>query len=106
MVGQTTSKGYNGSLGRCVVKEVRSPNVVVDGAAIYDSRPSSHMGQRILGEVKERMDVGVECIFPLGPVGIVSNFWASAKYPCTDLQDAKGGAKTHSSRSLISSIMF
>lgn len=40
------------------------------------------MGQRILGEVKERMNVRVECIFPLRPVDVVSNFGVSVNHPC------------------------
>lgn len=55
---------------------------MVDGGAIYDSRSPFHMGQRILGEVKERMDVRIECIFPLRPVDIVSNFGVSVEHPC------------------------
>lgn len=70
LVGQTSGKRYNSSLGRRIVKEIRSTNVMVNRRAVDYSRAPFHVREGVLGEIEEWMDVGIERILPLIPVGL------------------------------------
>jgi hypothetical protein len=67
LIRQASCEGYYGAFGRSVIEKVRAADVGVDGSVIDDGVTALHMGNGILAEVEERMDVGVEGVHPLVP---------------------------------------
>jgi hypothetical protein len=67
LVGQATREGNNGALGRCVVEQVGAANVGVNRGVVEDGCARLHVGQGVLGQVEEWVNVGVEGVYPLVP---------------------------------------
>lgn len=82
LIRQGPSKCDNSTLGRGIVKEVRTPNIGIDRRAIDYRRSPLHVREGVLGQMKEWMDVGVETVLPLGPISTVSIGLALAPMGC------------------------
>jgi hypothetical protein len=65
LVAQTTHEGNHSTLRRSVVEELGVADGLVDGSVHHNGRASRKARQRGLGEVEERVDVGVEDVVPL-----------------------------------------
>lgn len=67
LIGETTGKGDDGSLGRGIVEKIWTANVGVDGRVVDDCGALLHVRQGVFGEVEEWVYVGVEGVYPLVP---------------------------------------
>lgn len=65
LVGEAAGEGYDGALGRGVVKEIGAADVGVDGGAVDDGVAGFHVLEGVFGDVEHRVDVGVEGLEPL-----------------------------------------
>lgn len=65
LVAETSGEGHNGAFCRGVVEEIRSADVGVDGSVVDDGGAGLHVGESILGDVEEGVDVDVEGVYPL-----------------------------------------
>lgn len=67
LVAETSGERDDGTLCRCVVEKIWTTNIGIDGCVVDDCGTLGHVWEDVLGEVKERMDVGVKGLFPLLP---------------------------------------
>lgn len=65
LVAETSGEGHNGALCRGVVEKIGSADVGVDGSVVDDGGAGLHVGERVLGDVEERVNVDVEGVYPL-----------------------------------------
>jgi len=70
LVRKTTGKGDNGTLGAGVVEKIGATDIGVHRGVIDDGVTGLHVGQTVLGQVEEGVDVGVEGELPLLPAKI------------------------------------
>lgn len=95
LVGQAAGEGDDSTLCAGVVEQVGAADVGVDAGIVDDGAATFHVRKAVFGEVEVGVNVGVEGMNPLVPVGRVSR-----------LPIERTGKSTHSGRSLMSSIMF
>lgn len=65
LIAQPACEGDDGTLCRCVVQKVWTADVRVDTSVVDNACSSLQVWKRIFGDVKDRMDVGVEGVNPL-----------------------------------------
>jgi hypothetical protein len=68
LVRKAAGKGYNCALGRGVVEQVWSADVMVDGSTGDNRVTALHVGKNIFREEEKRVNVCIECFDPLLPV--------------------------------------
>lgn len=68
LIGQATGEGYYSTFGRCIIKQVPTADVRVDGRAIDYSRSLFHVRYSVFRKVIHGMDIGAKATFPLRPV--------------------------------------
>lgn len=97
LIGQSPGKCNDRTLGRCVIQQVRTANIGIDGSAVDDGRTVLQVRNSILRQPEKGVDVGIKGVFPLSSIRTCQ---------CIMLASRKDGCPTHSSKSLISPTMF
>ena len=70
LVAQSPGEGHNGALRARVVEKVRAADVRVYRGAGDDGVAAGHVREGVFGQEEERMDIRIEGLNPLFPIGV------------------------------------
>lgn len=72
LVRQSSCECYNCPFSRGVVKQISPADIWIDRGTVDDRGSGLHMRKGVFRQIEERVDIGIEALFPLLPIEVVS----------------------------------